>query len=184
MRWSRASRKWREQVAGNLSVHDLEDADFQRREWLVERFAWVAIAVFLLAALLGAFSGGPLSQATSAAADGSVEVEYQRFVRSMGKAELTIFVGADAVRGDAATVYVSNDLIDEIHVDNIQPEPESVISRRDGVVYEFAAQADSPPIVVITYRSTSVGLTRGVVRAGPAGPDEGDGASLWQLTYP
>ena len=46
-------------------VGDLEispDLNFQRRSWAMQRFAWVVLALFILAALLGLFGPGPLSQ--------------------------------------------------------------------------------------------------------------------------
>lgn len=166
-------------MARNLSLHDLEDVDFQRREWVVERIAWVLIALFLVAAVLGVFGGGPLSHTTSADDEGTFEVEYERFIRSMGKAELTITLRPEAVRDGSATVFVSEDLLSKSHIDNIDPEPSSATSSHEGTIYEFGANAESPPVIAITYRSTLVGLTEWTIKAG-----EGDGARLWQLTYP
>jgi hypothetical protein len=97
----------------------------------------------------------------------------------MGKAELTISLRSQAVRDRKATVFVSDDLLSRVHVDNINPEPNSATSSPDGIVYEFGADAAAPPVITITYRSTVIGVAEWTIRTG-----DDDGARLWQLTYP
>ena len=61
-------------VLGDLEVG--QDLDFQRREWAVQRVGWGAMALVILAALLGLFgSSGPLSRAATNAADDLVRLE-------------------------------------------------------------------------------------------------------------
>lgn len=167
-------------MAGDLSIHDLDAKDFQRREWRVERVGWVVIALLLVAAILGVFSNGPLSHTTSADPDGDVEVEYERFVRHMGKAELTVRIGPSAVQDETATVFISRDLIDSMRLEAISPQPESTTGGRIGTTFEFSADADSPPVISITYRPDEIGVAEGTVRIG----DDHGGARVWQLTYP
>jgi len=51
------------------------DIAYQQREWRVQRIGWVAMALIVVAALLGASgSAGPLATARATASDGSREL--------------------------------------------------------------------------------------------------------------
>lgn len=34
-------------MSGSLSAEDMDDIDFQRKEWVIERVGWVLMALFL-----------------------------------------------------------------------------------------------------------------------------------------
>lgn len=53
-------------------------------EWRLQQLGWAVMALIVVLALLGVFSTGPLSWSSTTAADGTVEVQYQRFVRNGG----------------------------------------------------------------------------------------------------
>lgn len=53
-------------------------------EWRFQQLGWAVMALIVVLALLGVFSTGPLSWSSTTAADGTVEVQYQRFVRNGG----------------------------------------------------------------------------------------------------
>ena len=55
---------------------------FQRREWRAQQIGWIALGLFLAAALAGLFGGGPLSSARASDPGGGLTVDYQRFVRA------------------------------------------------------------------------------------------------------
>jgi hypothetical protein len=56
-----------------------EDLAFQRREWKIQRVGWGAMALVIIAALLGVFGTGPLSNATLERE--GLRLEYERFCR-------------------------------------------------------------------------------------------------------
>lgn len=135
----------------------------------------VVIVLLLFAATLGVFSSGTLSHTVSTAPNGAVEVEYERFVRQMGTAEVTIRVQPSAVRNGTATVTVSRTLIDCMRLDAISHEPESTLGSRNGLTYEFRAdEAESPLVITITFRPTDIGVAEETVNA----QDDTDGARM------
>ena len=72
------------------SLQLAEDMAFQERNWRAERIAWMAMALTVLAALLGLFGSGPLSEARSADPSGALEVSYSRFLRLSAPASITV----------------------------------------------------------------------------------------------
>lgn len=166
-------------MSGPMSVRDVEDMTFQRREWATERVWWTVLAVLVLASLLGAFSGGPLSETTAGGRAAGVEVKYERFVRHSGMATWTIRVQPQAVENQKASVFVSDELTQAMQIQQVSPQPSTEISTRAGTTYEFDAKATSPPVVRVTFRPDAIGAREGIVRGGDAA-----GTRLWLLFYP
>lgn len=73
---------------GSLQLH--EDLAHERREWKLQRVGWALMALALLAAVLGLFGHGPLSETASASADGALTVRHQRFERYQAPSEYDI----------------------------------------------------------------------------------------------
>lgn len=167
-------------MPGTMSVRDVDEIGFQRREWVVERVWWAVLALLLVAALLGLFSSGPLSESTSGGPEAGVEVQYERFLRHTAKATWTIRVQPGAVESGKATVFVSDELAQAMQMQHVSPQPLVERSTRTGVELVFAApRADSPPLVRLAFRADAIGLRDGTIRS-----DDGSGAPIWLFIYP
>jgi hypothetical protein len=166
-------------MARALDVRDVEDIGFQEKEWTVERVFWVVTAVFLVAALVGLFGIGPVSETTATSPDDTVTVEYDRFIRHVGTTTMTIAVDDSTVQDGKVTLSISRELADGWRIENISPAPSTESSSRQALIYEFDVLGDTAPVIEVLYRGGGVGLRDGVIRAGQA-----DGVDLWQLTYP
>src|SRR5687768_15141530 len=97
------------------SVHDLLTPQHQtavRREYWVERVAWTGMVLILLAALLGAFGPGLLSDRRVVSADGSLSVEYSAIERYQAESVLVIRVERDPAAGRPVLVTLSRTLAD------------------------------------------------------------------------
>ena len=153
-------------MSGRLAVHDIEVPTFQRREWALERVWWVLLGLLLVAAMLGLFSSGPLSETTAGSADSGVEVKYERFVRNTGKAAWTIRLAPTAVQNQKASLFISNTLAEAMATQNIAPAPATETSTRGGLLLEWdVARPDSPPLVHLRFRPDAIGPVDGLVRA-------------------
>lgn len=162
-----------------LSVRDIEDPDFQRREWTVLRVGWLLLALLLAAALAGLFGAGPASETTADSPDGSVQVEYERFIRHVGTTTLTIRPGADTVEQDKVQVFISRELVTGWRIENVSPTPSTESSTDQWLIYEFDALGVSPPEIKMLYRGDGFGRHDGSIGAGTGAPLE-----LWQWIYP
>jgi hypothetical protein len=54
------------------------DLAYHRREWAIQRIGWLAMALFLLAAVAGLFGSGPLSR-TQSGDPARGTIDYERF---------------------------------------------------------------------------------------------------------
>jgi hypothetical protein len=126
-----------------------EDLSFERRSWIVQRVTWMITAVILLAALLGVFGNGPLSTAQHSSSDGSLRIEYERFVRSQTPAEYRIHIAAQDDDDDRfVQLWVSRDCFDDTLIKRITPEPSRTRLCGDGIIHEFLRADDRGPIEV------------------------------------
>ena len=166
-------------MAGPLSVRDIDDIGFQRKEWAVQRVGWVLVALLVVAALAGVFGAGPLSETTNAAEDGTVEVEYERFIRHVGTTTMTVSLGAASVEDGKAQLYISRDLATGWRLEDVSPAPSTESSTEEWLIYEFDVLGDTPPEVKFLYRGDGFGRHAGVLRAGGGTP-----VPMWQWIYP
>lgn len=167
-------------MAGPLSVRDIDDIGFQRKEWTVQRVGWVLVGLLLLAALAGVFGAGPLSETTTSAEDGTVEVEYERFIRHVGTTTMTVTLGPGTVENGKAQLYISRDLATGWRLEDVSPAPSTESSTAEWLIYEFDVLGDTPPKVKFLYRGDGFGHHDGDLHAGPGT----DPVRLWQWIYP
>jgi hypothetical protein len=166
-------------VAKSLSVRDMDDIDFQRREWRFQRAGWGLLTLLIVAALAGTFGAGPVSETTAESPDGSVTVEYERFIRHIGTTTLTIAPGASAVVNGKVQVHISRELVTGWRIENVSPAPSTESSSDDWLIWEFDALGDTPPEIKLLYRGDGFGRHDGSIRAGT-----GTGLDVWQWIYP
>jgi hypothetical protein len=116
----------------------LEDNEpFQRVEWRLQRIGWVLWGLLIESALAGLLGPGPLSKAESPAPDGSLTIAYDRFVHYHHPTRLKLIVGSSERPRNSLQVKFSKQLIERLHIDRIEPEPEGRRLGADGVVYTF-----------------------------------------------
>lgn len=166
-------------MAQPLSARDLDDIGFQRKEWWAQRVGLVLLAVFLAAGVAGTFGAGPLSETTAEAEDGSLAVEYERFIRHIGMTSLTATLGTSAVSQGTARLLISRDLAAGWRIENVSPTPSVESSSDDWLIYEFEVLGETPPRVRVLYRGDGFGTHGGTIRAG-----SGATVDLRQWIYP
>lgn len=163
------------------SPDELENEDnvrFSEREATAERVGWVVMAVAVVAALLGLFSNGPLSQ-RSAEAD-NLRLRYQRFGRNEGRTSLEVEAPASAAADGKVEVWVAQDFLEGYDLEDVQPEPESTSTRAGGVVFAFAVDDTETPVkATLSLRPEQTGRHRGAVAVGNGRP-----ATFTQFVYP
>ncbi len=119
---------------GELDID--EDIQLESTNWKVQRVAWVLMAIFVLAALLGFTGDGSLNNLNTktAKADG-LELEYERFMRRDAPAEIKLKFPAQQ---QELSLQFSKDFYEKLHVEQVVPEPTEVFTHEQGITYRFA----------------------------------------------
>ncbi|MDP9227135.1 MAG: hypothetical protein M3P18_25470 [Actinomycetota bacterium] len=164
---------------GGLEIE--EDVPFQKREWRVQRIAWIFLAFFLLAAVLGLVGPGPLSFAS--AGTSRLRVHYERFVRWQAPQSIVISAAVASAHG-VLQIAINRAYLDRISVQQVTPQPSSVKLSRNDFIYSFALSgAARSTTITFDLQSTQMGLLHGRITVGNTGaPSTGVGFS--QLVYP
>ena len=150
-------------MTGKHRVGSLEietDPGFLRAQWRVERAGWLVMALLLVAALGGAFGGGPLARAGVQSRDGAMRLEYDRIARRRGDGALDFHLAAAAVRDTIARLWLDRAYVERIGIQRVTPEPLSVASDGRRLVYEFALRPQRPSRIVMEFEPKAFGRVR------------------------
>lgn len=129
-----------------METGEVQDTRFQEREWQVQRVGWGLLFLGIVAALLGVFGPGPLSLSTAQSTGQAVQAQYYRFARLGGQGTVTVTVAEAGVRDGAVDVWWNGAYLDEMTVNGVTPEPDSVTAIGGRVRYRFAAEPRGGPL--------------------------------------
>ena len=161
---------------GNLEVgHDL---DFQRRQWTFQRIGWLTMVLIAVAALLGLFGTGPLSDA--AAERGPLRLDYGRFERKAAPAKLRIRVAGGTAQDGQIRLWLDERYLDAVEIRSISPEPSESQAGPDRTVYVFQIGDPGQPAAV-SFDLQPVEFGRLTGRLGLVGGPE---IAFAQVVYP
>ncbi len=166
------------QRVGTLEI--TQDERFQEREWKVQRIGWVLMALVVVLALLGVFGTGPLSAVEQETSDGSLAVDYQRFIRNLGNTTLTIEADASLAENGQMVLWISSDWIEAMELERISPMPDQVREAGDRHVMVFLVEDRAGTLTVsFTARPQDLWLV-----SGEAGLVDGPSIDFDQFSYP
>lgn len=157
-----------------------EDLAHTRRQWRAQAVTGALTVLVLLLALLGLFGTGPLSWATATGDAGLLEVDYERFLRHTGHAELQVHVEAQAARGGTFEIVIDRDYLDRFQVTSVTPQPDSVEALAGRVQFTFLAGSPAADLDV-SFAVRPQGLWR---QHGEVLVPGQDSVRFWQLTLP
>jgi hypothetical protein len=157
-----------------------QDDSFQKSEWRIQRAGWAAWIAITIAALAGLLGTGPLSHADSSASDGSLSVQFDRFLHYHQPAAIEVFVNSRGADNRPLRLKLSRSFLDRIQMLRIEPEPEGQSLAEDGVVYSFTKES-APEFskVLFHFEYEYFGNTKAIVELVGGGS-----ASFQQFVYP
>jgi hypothetical protein len=157
-----------------------EDMRFQRLNWAAERIAWSALSLVILAALLGLFSRGPLSETEARDADGAVRITYERFLRYGTASSLDIEITFPATQTEHVELRLRGPMLHGLLVQTVRPEPLESRLAEDGWVMVFpVADKGSTSLIRMEIRPEALATLEGEIAIGGQQP-----ARLSSFVYP
>lgn len=138
-----------------------EDLPHQRRRWKMERRGWIAVAVLVLAGMLGLFGPGLLTERESSSGE-EFRLTWHSVVRRDTSVPITVRVQPGSA--EEVTIGVSQGYLQSVQIEGITPEPTGSAVRSDEVLFRFAVLGSDPVAIRIHSRAVDVGILRGRVR--------------------
>lgn len=152
-------------------------ATFQRREWRLQRIGWCLWAGLIAAALLGLIGNGPLSSSNASTNDGSLTIQYDRFLRRHDPSVLTLTIRPS---GDGqAKVRIASKYVQNLQIERIIPEPMQTIADGDYLALVFASAAEGSAVISLYYMAEQIGTLDAEIQA-----ESGASVRFWQFAYP
>ncbi len=146
-----------------------EDLEFQRKWWRFETAVWWFFGLVLLLDLAGAFGRGPLAKAQRRAADGSINVKYERIERTGTPSFLSIQFGQNAIHDGQVKLFVSESIVKELGAQRVVPAPLTTEVGNGGLLYTFPASGQ-PASVELSLQPTAPGRFEFVMRVPDKAP--------------
>jgi hypothetical protein len=154
--------------------------NFQRRNWVVQRVGWVAIALILLAAILGLFGSGPLSWATAGQQGDLLWVTYPRFGRWQSPMSLHVNLSPQTICNGQIRLWLSRAYLNDINVQQVTPQPQHVEVEPKRLIYIFSAnQANGSILITFSLKPNTFGSVPARI-----GLDHGPAIEFSQFLYP
>jgi hypothetical protein len=154
-----------------------EELSFQRTSWIVERVAWVLLALVPLAALTGIFAHGFFSDQTIRSNNSALSVEYERFQRQSVQARFVFRIAASG--SNDVQLRLNSAFQQTYEIQSLHPAP--VRSRADNEGLElFFHRPEGGELVVVLW-GTPRSFGRLLLEAHT---DSGDQVELPILIYP
>ena len=158
-----------------------QNVEFQEREWTVQRVGWIGMGLIVIAAFIGLLgNSGALATNKIQAADGALEVKYNRIENHHGPGELTVKVAPEYAAGGEVRIWLDAEFAVRFGLDSVVPEPESVETEPDRMVFVFAAGDQSGPLT-ITFLHEHNGYW---IEKGRVGIVDGPSVSFTQFVFP
>jgi hypothetical protein len=138
------------------------------------------MAVFVLAGLLGFLGSGWASRRAATAADGTVHVEYERFLRRGNRTSLRVRIRSPQPGGPGLRLRLAQAYLEGMRVEGIFPAPRRTQAGPDHVSLEFDVGHEAAPLTVMIHLLPErVGPWRAAI-----GVDGGASLGFHQWVYP
>jgi len=146
-----------------------------------EKIAFVALVLFIVAALLGVFGDGPLSDTEISSRDGRLQVHYQRFCRRLAPQSLDITLAT--TRGaDSIDLNIDGDYLRSVQITEVFPQPVTTTLQQAGRLRFTTDGSGQSMIVRLHLKPQRAGLLEARFSAGP--PGRPFTVQLKQFAYP
>lgn len=135
--------------AGGLEVD--EDRAWQEKFWTAQRFGWILMALFILAAAAGLTGmGGPLASARAELGGGTID--YPRITRWQADDQMQVRIAPASPAEVELTL--SREFVQLFSIGSIQPEPSEVQATAAGHRFTFESEPGAQRVISLTVRAS------------------------------
>lgn len=134
-----------------------EDIKSQKVLWAIERTGWVIMLLFLLAALLGIFGHGLLSERIAGEMNSKFWIEYNRFERHASATQIRFHISPGENNNGLIQLIINRDFIKDINIKSFEPQPDKVEAANDSYHYTFNIQQSGEPVLILKYEPDGYG---------------------------
>jgi hypothetical protein len=165
-------------VVGDLEID--EDLTFEKWQWAVERIGWLLMLCIVMAALLGAFGRGPLSQSSTVSPDNALSIEYDHFGRLNAQTDLRFQIAEGAITDSSLLLWLDREYLKKFEIKEISPKPERMDLSDDRVTLVYRVPKAAAPLQVhLILEPVEMGAAKGA-----AGLEGTKPLSFRQFIYP
>ncbi|WP_114195950.1 hypothetical protein [Edaphovirga cremea] len=146
--------------------------------WRFQRLGFFMLVAIIIAALLGVFSNGWLSDRVVSNSQDTLRVEYQHFARETS--EIPLVIRAKNIGKEQIVVTLSGDLMDNFEIETLQPQSAATDSKDHQLHITLpAGKKDEWRAVYLSLRPKSFGYFNNIIEMQGADP-----VHFSQLVYP
>jgi len=124
------------------------DSDFESQWWRIEIGIWITLSIVVILGLTGLLGRGPLAHERRGSADGSLEVDFQRVARYKTPEIMIVRLTPDLYRQRAAHLWLNREIIEEMGLQRIIPQPLESRPGENGIEYVFPVQNPNEPTLI------------------------------------
>ncbi|WP_141733425.1 hypothetical protein [Oligoflexus tunisiensis] len=159
------------------TLDTLSDPGFQKREFLFERVGWACMGIILLAASLGVFGKGVLSQAELRGKQ--FHLQYDRFLHRHDLTTLKLEI--PPIHGEPGVIAVAfpNTYLHKFRIEHITPAPESSAHGDQTLFWFTATHTGEPTTILWSLEPQEMGRLEGRIFVNGA-----EGYAFRQFVYP
>lgn len=161
-----------------MRLHTETDSQVQRREGHATGVAWVAMAAFVLAGLLGLLGSSPVSATSRTGSDGLVRLDYHQVVHHGSAHSITVTLAPAALEGDNVSAEMTGSWTAAGSTLRITPRPTAQWLVPGGVRWQWPIEDVETGAIFIAFRPGEAGLLRGLLTV------EQDAVAFTQLVLP
>ncbi|SUW62796.1 Uncharacterised protein [Buttiauxella agrestis] len=147
-------------------------------EFQLRRIGFALLLAIVIAAMVGLFSRGYISDARIANDSGTLRIDYEKYSRLMSDVDMKIT--SSQIRENRNRIILGGDFMDSFRIDTLQPQPDKMYSLNGMMVLEYSVSAPgSEQTLWLSLTPMKFGATHSTVAI-----DNGPEITLHQFIYP
>ncbi|BCG08535.1 hypothetical protein [Buttiauxella agrestis] len=147
-------------------------------EFQLRRIGFALLLAIVIAAMVGLFSRGYISDARIVNDSGTLRIDYEKYSRLMSDVDMKIT--SSQIRENRNRIILGGDFMDSFRIDTLQPQPDKMYSLNGKMVLEYSVSAPgSEQTLWLSLTPMKFGATHSTVAI-----DNGPEITLHQFIYP